>query len=316
MVGIVILNYNNASDTINCIQSVEKYNTFPIKYAIVDNGSTDNSVSQLTEELKILFKEKFAIHSNNHKAAILPYCTLTETGENLGYARGNNVGLQLFENDTEIDTLMVLNNDILFIEDIIPSLYQFLTTHHDCAIVSPLLYKKDQQTIDYNCARLNCSNKKIWFNYIFQRHNVWGVLSKDVERQKILLHHPEFLNYDSFEIELPSGSCMLIKKELFKQIDYFDPHTFLYYEENILFKKIERLGLKNYLIPKLHCVHLGASTMKKTKFSEFQIRQRSSSAFHYARLYSGIPRVTIPLLWCFYKLTTLRIYISSYINKQ
>ena len=38
--ALIILNYNNYEDTINCIKSVEQYNTAPIKYVIVDNGST------------------------------------------------------------------------------------------------------------------------------------------------------------------------------------------------------------------------------------------------------------------------------------
>lgn len=53
-VGIVILNYNNYNDTINCINSIEKYNTASIKYIIVDNGSTNpNSVKELDYFCKI-----------------------------------------------------------------------------------------------------------------------------------------------------------------------------------------------------------------------------------------------------------------------
>lgn len=37
--AIIILNYNNYEDTINCIESIEKYNTADIKYVIVDNNS-------------------------------------------------------------------------------------------------------------------------------------------------------------------------------------------------------------------------------------------------------------------------------------
>jgi len=53
MTGIIILNYNNYDDTINCINSIELYNTYPIKYIIVDNNSTNESVTKLSEYLMI-----------------------------------------------------------------------------------------------------------------------------------------------------------------------------------------------------------------------------------------------------------------------
>lgn len=60
---------------------------------------------------------------------------------------------------------------------------------------------------------------------------------------------------------------MLIKKDLFNEIGLFDPHTFLYYEQNIIFKKIKNIKYKNYVIPSLRAIHLGAaSTQKSSKF--------------------------------------------------
>ena len=44
MVGVVILNYNNVKDTLNCVESVLRFNTYPIKIVIVDNGSTNPAV--------------------------------------------------------------------------------------------------------------------------------------------------------------------------------------------------------------------------------------------------------------------------------
>lgn len=51
MVAIIILNYNNAKDTINSIESVEKYNTFPSKFIIIDNASTNGSADQIKKYL-------------------------------------------------------------------------------------------------------------------------------------------------------------------------------------------------------------------------------------------------------------------------
>ena len=47
MVGIVILNYNNAGYTLNCIESILRFNTAPIRIVVVDNASVDDSLSVL-----------------------------------------------------------------------------------------------------------------------------------------------------------------------------------------------------------------------------------------------------------------------------
>ena len=55
-ISIIILNYNNSYDTINCIKSVLNYNTYPVKFIVVDNGSPNLNV---IEELDFFLKEKF-----------------------------------------------------------------------------------------------------------------------------------------------------------------------------------------------------------------------------------------------------------------
>lgn len=56
---------------------------------------------------------------------------------------------------------MILNNDILFVEDIIPGLSGLLSSLPNCGIVSPLLYKKGMKEFDLNCARLDIGMKGI-----------------------------------------------------------------------------------------------------------------------------------------------------------
>ena len=56
--AILILNYNNYEDTINCIDSVEKFNSAPIKFIVVDNGSKrENVVGALDAYLKDKFED-------------------------------------------------------------------------------------------------------------------------------------------------------------------------------------------------------------------------------------------------------------------
>ena len=156
--AVIILNYNNYEDTINCIESVELYNTASIKYIVIDNGSTRcNTVESLDRYFRSKFGSQYVMVGDNCNLRKLPYITFFASKNNDGYARGNNKGLNLAYADDEIDRILILNNDILFVEDIIPELIALSKQLPDCGIVSPILYKKGLLDIDYNCARKNIS---------------------------------------------------------------------------------------------------------------------------------------------------------------
>lgn len=293
--GVIILNYNNYEDTINCIESVEKFNTSPIKLIVVDNGSKREGV---VDKLDLFFQNRYmdqyqVIVENEYvMPCSLRYLTFLISSTNDGYARGNNKGLELAYRDDEIDRVMILNNDILFVENIIPQLIKAMKQLPDCAIISPILYKKDLQSIDYTCARRNIRIKDIIKENLF---HYWYELNKKKYASRkscnYLLNDSLVPKTEIMPIELPSGSCMLMEKKLFKKIGSFDPGTFLYYEENILFKKVERIGLRNYLHTKLKCIHLGGSSISSTG-NVFMMKCLVKSRMYYIRNYSGCSRIT------------------------
>ena len=140
-------------------------------------------------------------------------------------------------------------------------------------------------------------------------------ITKNNKKRYILLNDREFSNKDFIEIELPSGSCMLMDKSLMKQIGNFDPQTFLYFEENILYKKISRIGLKNYLIPSCRCIHIGASSTQKTR-STFIAMTGLRSTNYYLKNYttlSFIQRLCWELAMFLFK---SKLFIAQILKKQ
>lgn len=289
MVGIVILDYNNASDTINCFESIKKYSPKgAYKIIIVENGSTattNNTIIKFLSENRINYD---LIDDHACAEGILSDTTLIISKKNDGYAEGNNKALRLFDKDDDINKIMILNNDILFIEDIISQLSMKMDTIADCAIISPLLLKQDGHTIEYCCARKDYSMPQFFFEYLFSFVDVFGIISLFEKKRRLLQKNPELLKCERIEVELPSGSCMMINKSLFREIGYFDKNTFLYFEENILFSKIKALGKRNYLIPKQKCIHLGASTSKNSS-SLFLMKCQMQSTEYYLRYYRHSP---------------------------
>jgi len=307
MVGIIILNYNNSEDTINCIQSILEYNTYPVKILVVDNGSTKQQcVADIKTYIEGLNEGK-CYNQGEKIPSILPKNTFYISKSNDGYAQGNNKGLDLMYKDDEIDKILILNNDVLFYMDIIPKLVEFYDSRNDVGIVSPILYKKDKKSIDYNCARRNCTLKEQGTIFMLLDVDLFGIISKIRYNQQMLRNNPQLKEADYFEIELPSGSCMLIDKVLFKTIDSFDSNTFLYFEENILYKKIQKFGKKNFLMPKLGCVHLGASTMKKS-VSSFTMIKGLESSMYYAKTYSDDSKLSYLFFLLACKMYKVRYY--------
>ncbi|MCM1078829.1 MAG: glycosyltransferase [Bacteroidales bacterium] len=285
--AVIILNYNTWQATINCIESVEKYNTARIKYIVVDNGSADiGAVSKLERFLFGKFNTAYSrVNDYDTPSDSLQKCTFVVSNTNDGYACGNNKGLKFAYEDKEISHILILNNDILFVEDIIPALLKSQESLPNVAIVSPCLYKNGLREIDYTCARRNYTTWSLLLTYLFMCRDLFGYISCKTHERQMLSCNSALQNEDFFEIELPSGSCMMIPKNIMRSIGGFDSNTFLFFEENILYHKIKNLGLKNYLLPKFKCIHLGASSTSKSSCA-FILSEECNSAEYYLKNYA------------------------------
>jgi len=287
--ALIILNYNNPKATADCLRSVRAHNSAPVKTIVVDNASRPELRAELTEVFRREFGPTAPIveeHDPQSRTALLGNdAVLLLRDENSGYAQGNNAGLALAFDDPDIDTVMILNNDILFVEDMIPGLLEVLDAHPDAAVVSPVLYKKDLQTIDLNCARRAVSVGAIIRANL---HHYWWRFRGYKPSGQYILAENDVSEKGVIPVDLPSGSCMLLRKEVFARMGGFDPATFLYFEENILAVRAKKLGLRSYLSLDHRCVHLGAATTSSPSQSAYAITKAGmDSACHYVDHYSG-----------------------------
>ena len=234
MVGIIILNYNNIIDIKLCVNSLlEKNDMAQLKLLIIENGSTSDNY----EEVRSFLINKVGIISNieeyelNQINELSKYSILRLT-KNYGYAKGNNYGINMMIRDTSINHIMILNNDIIFTENLIEPLlhYVYEIPITKLGVVSPLLLDSNGN-IDYCCARKAYSRNLLTFSFSYLFEPLYVYFR---EKYNILKSFPEYRKLKYIEVDLTSGSCMLFRKEVLQYIGGFDEHTFLYYEENIL----------------------------------------------------------------------------------
>ncbi|MEG6532045.1 glycosyltransferase family 2 protein [Caldibacillus thermoamylovorans] len=114
LVYIVIVNYNGLQDTIECINSIKKSTYENYKVVVVDNGSTDNSVSTLIKEFRDV--------------------KLIKSQENLGFSGGNNIGI-MFALNQNADYVCLLNNDTVVSKDFLKELVEVAINYKDVGIV-------------------------------------------------------------------------------------------------------------------------------------------------------------------------------------
>ena len=294
--GIVILNYNNATDTISCLRSLyATTNIDKFRVVVVDNGSRREVVSQLSD-----FITRFA-----------PSVTLHLLPKNVGYANGNNEGCKLLYNDPEVGYIAILNNDTIVLEDFVTPLQAAIDNTPDAALISPLLFRSDGKTIEHNCARRAPKLREIFTGWALLHRNTFGILGRIEHRNSML---PDKIEGKTIPVELISGSCFMVKKSLFEELGGFDSGTFLYYEENILWEKIRRRGLKNYLNCSVRLIHLGAATTSTQVKSIFVAKCLVNSTRYFIRNFTNAGVFYRAAIVPFYALFLLKIGIKSLIK--
>jgi hypothetical protein len=116
VLAVIVINWNNAPDTIKCLESLASWESLKPELYVVDNASTDDSLRRIEGR----FSDIWIIRNN----------------KNLGFAGGNNNGIKkAMENgSTEI---LLLNNDAKVEEADISRMLAHLRARPDIAVVGP-----------------------------------------------------------------------------------------------------------------------------------------------------------------------------------
>ena len=241
MNAIVILNYNTSKDTITCHKSIRDTYGNDILIIIVDNKSTD---------------ESFTLISNRFKDEINTIIVSSEI--NGGYAAGNNIGIKKAL-EYNVDGILVSNSDIIFKENSINDMVNFALSSDECGIVAP----KTLNTKGECSTLLRKRSLNLWSVLILS-----SILKSVFKKSRSKYVYDPIKIIDTTEVEVISGSCFYMKTEVIREIGLLDENTFLFAEEYILERKMSKTKFKTYYLPKAVVIHNhGVSTKKNYNFS-------------------------------------------------
>lgn len=226
--GIIILNYNSYNDSEKCVSEFLTQLQAQDRILLIDNNSTDKSGQRLAERFQ---NEKNLVYLQNT--------------ENLGYAKGNNLGIEYFRKEG-FELTLVCNPDIILLPNALNILRDTLS-REGANVVGPKILNPDK-TVAIDCAKNHLGIKEKFLITTPLRFFDWFGVRKRF-----------YYNFDYTrmkEVYMLSGSFMLFTTEILTRVKGFDNYTFLYEEEPILFHKIHNSGDSKVLfVPEASVIH-------------------------------------------------------------
>lgn len=208
-VAIILLNWNGATDTIECLESLKNVNYLDYDIYLVDNNSRKESIDELTSYIQndgFYSSETIAVNQlDTYRKNLNTNLLFILNDNNAGFAGGNNVALRYIMNNNLSEYVMLLNNDTVVSSDFINGLIDKVKQSDENGFVGINTYYYD-------------NNKQI--------QTVGGGL--------VDLVHGECSAITSSgidEFDFITGSCVLMPLHVLKEVGLMDESYFMYWED-------------------------------------------------------------------------------------
>jgi GT2 family glycosyltransferase len=245
-VTVIVLNWNGWQDTVACLKSLKKQTYFDMNLVVIDNASSDNSVSEIK--------------------ASFPDVTLLQSGANLGFGGGCNVGIKYAMSRGD-NFVWLINSDATAHPDALSALVRVATSDTTLASVGSAVYEAEtrEQLQFWGGGRV-------------------GLLSG---RCKNLLvpENPDFI----------SGASILLRCTALTEVGLFDESSFfMYWEDADLSFRLRKAGWGLAVAEDSIVWHKQSASLGK--YNPTLERYFVQSGVRFLRRYSPIPFLPISIM--------------------
>ena len=260
--SVVFLSYNTRDLTRQALNSVlAAAEGLEAEIFVVDNASADGSADMVAEEF--------------------PQVKLVCNEANVGFSAGNNVALRQVTGEYAL----LINTDTIVRRDALHAMVDFLDAHPEagacgCKILDP------DGTLQLDSRRgfptpLAAFCKMSGLSRLFPKHPLMA-------RYHLTHLDPE----QTAEIEVLSGSCMMVRKAAMDQVGLLDEDYFMYGEDIDWCYRFHQAGWKIYYLPTTAIIHFRGESGRGTPLKILYRKSRAMSIFvnkHMARRYRFFP---------------------------
>lgn len=271
-VGIIVLNWNRPKDTIECLESLIPFvKARQASIVVCDNASTDDSEGRILEWAGHYFRIDKGVDCARSKESDF---IVIQTGENRGYADGNNAGIRYVLAHGGFEFIWILNNDTVVDKNALNALCQYACEHPEVMVFGSTL-------VDYNCRqRVQSAGGYRYFPLLTLIHAIYGGkdLSYVMEQSEDVL------------LDCVSGAALFARIELFQDLGLLNEDFFLYYEELDLATRMKQRNYrarwcKNSLVYHKGAVSTGGGTAIDPKGSWLANYHENLSTLKYTAAY-------------------------------
>jgi GT2 family glycosyltransferase len=254
ILGIMILNWNGAQDTLECLDSLEAsdYPKHNISIYVADNASGDNSIDLLTSKIDSMRSQGW------RNVSLLTF------DRNYGSPGGFNRIYQQI--DPEVEVLVRLDNDVFLQPNCLSHLVDTLYSSSKVGIVGAQAFYFDRREVP-------CSGAG-HIDWLSGKHNY------QVPKQIT-------------ECDVVMGNCIAIRRSTVEKLDYFfDEKLFIVADDlEICLQVKQQLNSKILLDPNAVCYHKGGGSTSKVNNKVTYFAFRNNILIHHRYSPKGIPQV-------------------------
>lgn len=210
-VYVIIVTYNGIKWIDKCCSSLQN-SQIPLTVLIIDNSSTDGTPN--------VIRDKY------------PEVQLIETGENLGFGKGNNIGLRIAL-ECNADYVFLLNQDAYIKPDTIKRLIDVAEQNKDFGILSPIHLNGTDGGLDLN------------FSLYVSQNGTPGFLSDLYLKKASSLYKSFYVN----------AAAWLIPIQTIKIVGLFNPIFPHYGEDTDYLERLKYHQLQIGIVPFAEIIH-------------------------------------------------------------
>ena len=228
--SVVIICWNDLRVLRECLLSIYRgTHSTDFEVLVSDNGSTDGSV-------------EFVRHN-------YPNVRVLENRANLGFGKGNNVGIRASSGDY----VLILNPDTIIHDGSLDRLVQFAEKHPEAGAFGCRVLNSDgtYQT----SARLFPSVRRYWVSALGLKKLA------NVSSLFLFEEYPRWFGETERPIDWQSGCCVMFRGELLRNLGGFDEQFFYHFEEVDLCRRVWAAGHPILFTPEAVITHLGGQSV-------------------------------------------------------